>query len=112
MKTMTKKTTRKRRTGAPQCPDTPPSPSTTVYHDCDFHVEDPAVLCVERRLDGQGTIIGYRNEMGNMLEWHLPITPEAHATLLRRFRAKIGLLITDVSSTKPTFPTNLITESA
>ncbi len=73
-----------------------PSPqrlAPKTYPEGEFDIEGMPVFSVERNVRKDVTIIGFHNEKADdgHTEWHLPISPAAHAELARRFRAKLGL---------------------
>ena len=61
-----------------------------TYPECEFHIEGKDVFSIERDTKQDVTIIGFTNSQGEDGEWNLPISPQAHDALVRRFRAKIG----------------------
>ena len=71
-----------------------------VYSDGEFDIEGQSVSAIKRDNKRDVTIIGYYLKEGKNLsgEWSLPVSPEKHAELLRRFRAKIGLLTSELTS--------------
>jgi hypothetical protein len=60
------------------------------FHDGEFDIEGENVVSVERSADGNYTLIGLRRCRRQKIDaWYLPVSPEKHADLVRRFRSKL-----------------------
>ncbi len=63
-----------------------------VYAEADFDIEGKPVFSVERDTRRDITIIGHlMYPSGKPHEWFLPVSPQAHDALVRRFRIKLNL---------------------
>ncbi len=61
-----------------------------TYPECEFNIEGKDVFSIERDTYRDITLIGFTDNNGENVTWNLPISPQAHDALVRRFRAKIG----------------------
>ena len=74
------------------------------WNDGEFDITNMDVFSIERTTDNRQTLIGFWGwqtvQQGHggedsvtreLHEWYLPVSPDKHAELLRRFRAKINM---------------------